>query len=403
MRTFARWIYDRSGDAASRRDLRLDLLRGFCVFVMVADHIGGERSSLYVVTSGNRFFASAAEGFVLISGITMGTVYLNVIRREGLTAMLRKVLRRAGFLYLMTVALTIAFANVSRALDTFWSRTTTPAGPIEFVLGVGTLHRSYPLTDVLLLYTLLVFAAPPLLYLLATGRTALVIAGSWALWLLWQISPEEVAFPWDVQDGGFPFAAWQVLFATGVLVGWHRERITRGLSPAVRVAFVGVGTIIAVLLIAGFELTIADRASTEPSGLAWLLSSDLVFGKHDLRPGRVVALAGVATFAYALTTVAWVPLRRAVGWLLLPLGQRALGAYGLHLFVVALAWSVIGDPLRSGGEHTLIQVIGIALIWAALPLLPWLGEVEHLASRAAPLIHPLARFLGMQPVPADAA
>ena len=68
--------------------MRLDLLRGFCVLVMVADHIGGERSWIYVVTGGNRFFTSAAEGFVLISGIVMGTVYLNVIRREGMNAML---------------------------------------------------------------------------------------------------------------------------------------------------------------------------------------------------------------------------------------------------------------------------------------------------------------------------
>ena len=39
------------------------------------------------------------------------------------------------------------------------------------MLSVSTLHRSYPVTDVLMLYTLLVFAAPPLLYLLGTGRT----------------------------------------------------------------------------------------------------------------------------------------------------------------------------------------------------------------------------------------
>jgi len=48
--------------------MRLDLLRGFCVVVMVADHIGGEQSWLYIMTGGNRFFTSAAEGFVLISG-----------------------------------------------------------------------------------------------------------------------------------------------------------------------------------------------------------------------------------------------------------------------------------------------------------------------------------------------
>ena len=73
MRALARWTYDRSADGASRRDLRLDLLRGFCVFVMVADHIGGERSWLYLFTSGNRFFASAAEGFVPKRSPSRGT------------------------------------------------------------------------------------------------------------------------------------------------------------------------------------------------------------------------------------------------------------------------------------------------------------------------------------------
>jgi hypothetical protein len=49
--------------------MRLDLLRGFCVVVMVADHIGGEQSWLYVMTGGNRFFTSAAEGFVMRYGM----------------------------------------------------------------------------------------------------------------------------------------------------------------------------------------------------------------------------------------------------------------------------------------------------------------------------------------------
>jgi hypothetical protein len=51
-----------------------------------------------------------------------------------------------------------------------------------------------------MLYTLLVFAAPPLLFLLGTGRTA-------------PRSPADVQFPWNVVDGGFPFAAWQLPFA----------------------------------------------------------------------------------------------------------------------------------------------------------------------------------------------
>jgi hypothetical protein len=394
VRKLLRWSYGASADASTRRDMRLDLLRGFCVLVMVADHIGGERSWIYVVTGGNRFFTSAAEGFVLISGIVMGTVYLNVIRREGMNAMLRKVLKRAGFLYLLTVGLTIVFALISYLMNSAWSQTMTPTRPLEFLLSVSTLHRSYPVTDVLLLYTLLVFAAPPLLYLLATGRTRIALAGAWGLWLLWQISPADVQFPWNVVDGGFPFAAWQLPFAMGVIIGYHRDRIARALTPSARVAMVVGGTILSILLIVAFQLTIADRASDQPSALAWLLSSDLVFGKNDLRPGRLLALFGVATFAFALVTILWAPIRRGLGWLLLPLGQRSLGAYGIHLFVLALSDSWVGDLLRIGTDNTLLQVASILVIWSLVPVIPWLGEIEHLASRVAPLTHPFVQRFG---------
>ncbi len=52
--------------AESARSLRIDLLRGYCVFAMVVDHVGGP-SILYLLTGGNRFYTSAAEGFIFIS------------------------------------------------------------------------------------------------------------------------------------------------------------------------------------------------------------------------------------------------------------------------------------------------------------------------------------------------
>jgi hypothetical protein len=36
------WSYYRSADVAERRDLRVDLLRGFSIFAMVVEHFGGE-------------------------------------------------------------------------------------------------------------------------------------------------------------------------------------------------------------------------------------------------------------------------------------------------------------------------------------------------------------------------
>src|SRR4051794_8322784 len=64
------WRYAEAG----KRDLRLDLLRGFAVFAMVVDHIGGV-SWFHLLSGGNRFFVSAAEVFVFISGLMVGLIY----------------------------------------------------------------------------------------------------------------------------------------------------------------------------------------------------------------------------------------------------------------------------------------------------------------------------------------
>src|SRR5437773_788078 len=90
--------------AEAGRDLRVDLLRGYCVFAMVVDHIGGP-SLLYGLTGGNRFYTSAAEAFIFISGLVMGLVYHRLLERDGLGYSLRRAIERAVTLYLVTITL----------------------------------------------------------------------------------------------------------------------------------------------------------------------------------------------------------------------------------------------------------------------------------------------------------
>src|SRR3989441_10371301 len=156
------WRYEATGEGREPRDLRVDLLRGFCVVVMIIDHVGGEQSWLYVFTGGNRWIVSAAEGFVLLSGFTMGMVHNRTINVKGVRAMFEKVFGRAWLLYTLTVVLTIAFAAVSTALGAPYVEQQTPAhGRLDFAVSVLTFHRTYSLTDILVLYTLLVLMAGP--------------------------------------------------------------------------------------------------------------------------------------------------------------------------------------------------------------------------------------------------
>src|SRR6185312_714123 len=98
------------------RDLRLDLLRGFCVFAMVVDHVGGG-SWLYALTGGNRGPITAAEGFVFLSGLVLGIVSRQRLARDGLRAAVRSSLERAWTLYGLTVTLTLIFVGLTAGTD----------------------------------------------------------------------------------------------------------------------------------------------------------------------------------------------------------------------------------------------------------------------------------------------
>jgi len=218
----ASWRY-----AGAKRDLRFDLLRGLAVIAMVTDHVGGQESWLYTLTGGNRFWTSAAEGFIFISGLVMGIVYPAVIARDGIGAAVKKAMRRAGTLYLLTVTLTLTTAALAFRLGLHWAPQVDANSLPDFVIGVLTLHRSYYLTDVLLLYTLVIFIAAGALYLMATQRSWIVLVASWSLWSLWQFFPQQVTLPWAITDNSvFNLSAWQLLFCNGLLIGFHRKART---------------------------------------------------------------------------------------------------------------------------------------------------------------------------------
>ena len=362
------WRYE-----AAKRDLRLDLLRGFAVLAMVADHIGGTHSWLYAITGGDGFFVSAAEVFVFISGLLMGIISAGTIARQGLGTALMKTLQRAWTLYLLTISLTLTFVVLSLQLDLRWGDAIVYRTWADLVMSVLTLHQTFYLTDILLLYTLLVLATVLVLTLLEHGHTRLVLTGSWGLWALWQLAPQHAQIPWPIADNYvFNFAAWQMLFFTAMVLGYHRQRLEQWVilgSERVLLTLTGVSVVVAI----GFYLTYAPpHATLEPSVV------DSLFGKADLRVGRLLVFAGFFGFAFLLLTTAWKPIRSLFGWLLLPLGQDALSAYILHLFVVALAvklrpWLIDDHPMH----NSLFQIAGIALIWAVIRLRPVLSVSLH--------------------------
>jgi hypothetical protein len=362
--------YYNSADFASKRDLRLDLLRGFCIFAMVVDHFGGD-SWLYAITGGNRFYVSAAEGFIFISGFVMGQAYRSKRDRSGLPAAMAEALRRARTLYLATVTLTIIFSLLYLYTDiALWTGRDFGLGIDslqEIAVASLTLHYTYHGTDILAMYTLLLLVAPLVLLLLSLGEWYWVLIPSWLWWLTYQVYPEEAAIPWYIRHGeNFPLAAWQVLFVTGHVLGFYREALTHWLRRFRRfkVAAVALGVAVTLGLISlawGADNGFFD---IDPNVL------NETFFKVPLRPWRLVAFLSVAIMAYTMATYLWVPVRRVLGWLMLPLGQAALYSYIVHFFLILLVYNLA--PLFAGlpgapaedAINPILQIAVVLLLWA---------------------------------------
>src|SRR5947207_10131688 len=126
---------------------------------MVVDHLAGA-SPLYALTGGNRFYTSAAEGFVFLSGLLVGLTYRRIAERDGLSAALWRLLERAWTLYLLAVGLTLVVLPVSELLAVPWATGVDLSNPPALVWSILTLHQTYYLVDVPLLYALLLVIAP---------------------------------------------------------------------------------------------------------------------------------------------------------------------------------------------------------------------------------------------------
>lgn len=405
---------------AGGRDLRLDLIRGFMVFVMIVDHLGGD-SPLSLLTGGNRFFTSAAEGFVLISGLMTGVVYHRIIRRDGMSAGLRKMLERAATLYALTVTTTLLFIVFSEEAALPWALRVDLSDPIAFVIGVLTLRQTYFLVDVPLLYTILFLCAPAAFILLDRGKGWVLLTISALVYVAYQFFPTVIILPWPIErDFTFHFAAWQILFVAGLWLGYHQARIPVLDSRATRVGLAAagigmIGLIALFVLIRGGDGPLSNELTRNSAGLEeariWL--ERYALAKPELRPGRLIASAITFSLFFLLTTRFWARIRRAAGWLLLPLGQHALYAFtafiavaGLFAFITpTLGAEIAGGPWLD----TAVKIAGVFLVlllvklrflmptpatrryWLAAPLVASLAVGALLTQQAAAVNASLAR------------
>ncbi|XXF78102.1 OpgC domain-containing protein [Myxococcaceae bacterium GXIMD 01537] len=322
------------------RNETLDVLRGGFIVVMMGSHLGAHSAAngLFHVER----WATAASGFVCLSGLVLGLVSRRRLARAGVRGTHVPLWRRALELWAVHLGLMGGLFVLRQLTGLFEAPSVEAAGGWGSALWqVATLRlQSADLMNILPLYVVLLGAAPLAVEACRRGLTWLVLGPSLALYALAQFHPEVLRMT-NAASGPqvFSLAAWQFVFFLGFALGWWREELTaRVWTPHQRwLVPVGLAVYGALFLLAQLH---------RPRFGAWHLLSPAQeafwFGREAHGPGLLLFFL-TRLMVLSLLVEAWrrsglgAPVRRA----LVLLGQNSLLCFVAHI-PLALAVKAFG-------------------------------------------------------------
>lgn len=327
--------------ARVKRDLTIDILRGYFLFVIMVNHLGSFPSLFEPFTGGGRLLVSAAEGFFFLSGLLVGRLRGNDVRHGHIRKANTWLLRRAAALYIVSVTLTLSFTALA------WYFRYTPrvtlgvstASWFETILRTLTLQYSFGLADMLPLYAVYMVVSIGVFKWLAKGRWHWVLIASGFVWLISFMAPSAV------RPIGTYFSAtsWQLLFFGGMVLGYHNDVVLDWWMSLHRQTRVQILAFLAAAAAGGIGFSWALRLV---DGLydRYKYFLEPAFDTIKLGPGRVLLFAVCIVVAYHGVKHFEAIVNRLVGWFFVPLGQYSLFVYALHSVIV---FPFIGLPITN--------------------------------------------------------
>ena len=275
---------------------------------------------------------------MFLSGLSVGAIYVPRARRSGLSAVFAACLKRAGRLYGVHIALTVAALLIFGAAGTLTGldallldhgRSLVFQEPRRAAAGIAVLGHQIGYFNILPMYIVLMLWAP-FAVAMALRSPRLALGVSAALYVAARLF--AVDLPNWPQPGGWFFnpLAWQLIFTLGVVTAARQKA---GPLPVLRPLLLAC-----VLVLAGSALFVTDGAGLIP-GLRDSYGSSLDVSKQNLGLARLVhflALAYVVAATPLLARLAGGRLGRAL---------QTLGRHSLPVFAAGSLLSAIGQAL----------------------------------------------------------
>lgn len=338
--------------AAVSRMLALDYLRGFFIVIIVIDHLWRWPNIFEYVSGRGELWASAAEGFVIISGLLVGYVRGYKNRDQPLFTVSKKLVKRGALLYIWMVITTIVLVAVSWSLSFKGNLAYIPINTNDW----ATLFQSavrldyvHSLTHFLYLYAIFLFIAPVVVWLLRKSLAWVVAVTSLAVWF--------AGFHWHTE-----WMQWQILFFLPTIAGFYFETLRQKfqkLSSSQRKGLV-YGSITATLA------TIVTSAliilPTTPGTFEQTL-----FNREPLTLARILIAFIWFVGLFALFEIGQKFIQKYLGWLLLPFGTHSLTAYIVHV-IPLMACQLLVTQTDNIWINSLLAAACVILTWAIIKI-----------------------------------
>jgi hypothetical protein len=333
-------------DPKTRRRPELDALRGLFLVWMTFTHMPTHFSDFVNQPVG---FVSSAEGFVFLSAMLVGTVYLRDAIEDVSGVIVRlweRTLKIYGYhLLMLAFAFTVAalFAQKTHRAAIYNLINFYLAHPKTAIIGGVLLIYCPPLLDILPMYVMFLFLTPIALALGLRYGWRWVLGGSAALWIAAQFGLRELVHGWIVrithlqiplqETGAFNLFAWQGVWIAGL---WLGAKSAQGEMPLKRVPgyVVAACGVVCVFFLAVRHHWLGSVLTQESLGIK--------LDKWQIGPMRVVNLAAFLIVCY------W--MRRYLVRLIsvepfLTLGKASLQVFCAHVFFVFVGLTLLYEDV----------------------------------------------------------
>jgi hypothetical protein len=341
----------------------LDALRGLFLVWMTLTHLPTRFSDFVNQPFG---YVSSAEGFVFMSALLIGRLYIRKLMEDPADVWSRLWKRSfkiyAYHMFLLAFAFTIAAswavhhhrAAITNLLNFYLNH------PGVAITGSIFLIYCPPLLDILPMYVMFLFLTPLFLSIAVRFGWRIVLAASALIWLLAQFSLRDIVHNWVVhvthlqiplqETGAFNLFAWQMVWIVGLWLGARsaQQNVPLKLVPRWGVA---LSAAVCIFFVGVRHSWFGPHLNEQALGL--------MLDKWQIGPLRVLNIAAFLIVFYWLRKYVKIAVAREP---FLTLGKASLQVFCAHLLFVFAGLALLYGEMEQLRGLTAILLLAVTFI-----------------------------------------